>query len=453
MNDITRSAALNVRARPEAGKLDAGRSLSGHLPPPMQPDPPPRRQLRTAPFGVLDVGSTKISCLIGRMENDGQLRVLGFGIRQARGVRAGGITDLEAAEHAVRGAVGAAETMADHRLRSVTVNLTCGKPVSRLFNVQWPVGGRAVTEADVRRVVQEGRARAVVEGRESIHALPLGFAVDETLGVDDPRGLHCETLSARLHVVDAAATALRNLETTVLRCELYIAELVSAPMAAGLSALVEDERQLGVTVIDMGGGTTGIAVFNEGHLLHTAQLPVGGSHVTNDLARLLSCSVVDAERLKTVYGNAESSPDDEREILSVPLVGEEDHDFAKIPRSQLVDAIRPRLEETFELVRAQLTGTGLAREAGTRVVLTGGASQLVGVREMAGRILDRQVRLGRPLPVRGLPDDVAGPGAATSAGLLNWAGGVGRTLADVDLSDDRPAKLLGRTVKFIRNRL
>ena len=457
MNDMPRSGILNAPIRPAPAKLGNVRSVSANLPP-MQPDPP-RRALRTAPFGVLDVGSTKITCLIGRIDHDGELRVLGFGMRQARGVRAGGITDLDAAEHAVRGAVGAAETMADYRLRSVTVNLTCGQPESRLFNVQWPVGGRAVTEADVRRVVQEGRGRAVVDGRENIHTLPLGFAVDETLGVGDPRGLHCDTLSARLHVVDAASTALRNLETTVLRCELYISELVSAPMASGLSALVEDERQLGVTVIDMGGGTTGIAVFSEGHVLHTAQLAVGGSHVTNDLARLLSCSVADAERLKTVYGNADGSPDDEREILSVPLVGEEDHDYAKIPRSQLVSAIHPRLEETFELVRAQLDASGLAREAGNRVVLTGGASQLVGVREMAGRILDRQVRLGRPLPLRAslpfqkLPDDVSSPGAATAAGLLNWAGGVGRTLADVDLSDDRPPRLLGRMVKFVRNRL
>jgi len=453
MNDMTRNAGLRAPGRPGVGRLDASKSLSAHLPPPMPPDPPARRPMRTAPFGVLDVGSTKIACLIGRVEGDGQLRVLGAGMRQSRGVRAGGISDLDAAEHAVRGAVGDAETMADHRLRSVTVNLSCGRPESRLFNVQWPVGGRAVTEADVRRIVHEGRGRAVLEGREMIHILPLGFAADETLGVADPRGLHCDTLGARLHVVDAASTALRNLEATVLRCELYIAELVSAPMAAGLSALVEDERQLGATVIDMGGGTTGLAVFSEGHLLHTAQISIGGGHVTNDLARLLSTSVADAERLKTVYGNAESSPDDEREILSVPLVGEEDHDFAKIPRSQLVNAIRPRLEETFELVRAKLDSAGLMHEAGTRVVLTGGASQLIGVREMAGRILDRQVRLGRPLPLRGLPDNVSGPGCATAAGLLSWASGTGRILADVDLTDGRPTRLLGRIVDILRNRL
>ena len=452
MNDMTRGAEPRA-TRLVAGKPDAGRSLGPRLPPPMVPDPPPRRPLRAGPFGVLDVGSTKVTCLIGRVDGDGKLRVLGFGMRQSRGVRAGGITDLDGAEQAVRGAVGDAEIGADHRLRSVVVNLTCGTPESRMFGVQWPVGGRAVTEADIRRVVQEGRARAVVEGRETIHALPLGFAADGTLGVADPRGLHCDLLSARLHVVDAAATALRNLETAVLRCELYISELVSAPLAAGLSSLVEDERQLGATVIDMGGGATGIGVWSEGNLVHTAQLAVGGSHVTNDLARVLSTSVADAERLKTVYGNAEASPDDEREILSVPLVGEEEHHFAKVPRSQVVDVIRPRLEETFDLVRERLDHAGMAREAGTRVVLTGGASQLAGAREMAARVLGRQVRLGRPLPLRGLADDVSGPGFATAAGLLNWAGGVGRSLADIDTSDDHAAGWISRAVNFIRNRL
>ena len=428
-------------------------SLGPNLPPPMAPEPPPRRPLRAGPFGVLDIGSTKVTCLIGRVEGDGQIRVLGFGMRQSRGVGTGGITDLEAAEQAVRGAVGDAETKADLRLRAVTVNLTCGLPMSRLFNLQWPVGSRAVTALDVRRIVQEGRARAVLDGRDTIHVLPLSFTVDDTPGVADPRGLHCDTLSVRLHVIDAGSGALRNLDTTVARCELDLAELVSAPMASGLSTLVEDERQLGATVIDMGGGTTGIAVFSEGQVLHTAQLPVGGIHVTTDLAQGLSTPMADAERLKTVYGTAQGSPDDEREILSVPSVGEEHHQFARVPRSQLVNIISPRLEETFELVRSKLDSAGLAREGGTRVVLTGGASQLMGAREMASRVLDRQVRLGRPLPLRGLSDNACGPAYATAAGLLIWAGGMTRRLHDIDMSDDRPAGLLARIVGFIRERL
>ncbi|GAC1346640.1 MAG: cell division protein FtsA [Acetobacteraceae bacterium] len=447
MNDVPRRRT----APPEPDLLQ---SLSGVLPP-MPPDPPPRhRPLRAGPFGVLDVGSTKISCLIGRTDSDGVVRVIGSGLQASRGVRAGGIIDLDAAEHAIRRAVAEAENMSGHQLRNgVMVNLTCGQPESRLYNVQWPVGGRPVTEHDIRRVVSEGRARAAADGRESIHVLPLTFAVDETQGVADPRGLRCEQLSARLHVIDAGTTAIQNMMSTLERCDIELADMVSAPMASGLATLVEDERQLGATVIDMGGGTTAMAVFSEGQLLHTAYLPVGGGHVTNDIARILSTPVAHAERLKTLYGNAEGSPDDEREMLPVPLVGEEEHQIHRVPRSQVVSIIRPRLEETFELVRERLEKAGLAREAGNRVVLTGGASQLSGAREMASRILDRQVRLGRPVHLRGLPEVASGPAFATAAGLLAWASGAGRCLSDIDMSEDRPQTLMQRVVNFIRDRV
>ena len=424
------------------------------LTPPNDTDEPARpRQGRSGPFGVLDIGTTKIVCLIGRTESDGSLRALGFGWQKGRGIRGGGIVDLEAAEKAIRVAVGQAEDMADTRLHSVTVNLTCGQPESRLFNVQWPVGGRAVEEQDVRRVVHEARVRAAADGREVIHALPLTFSVDQTDGVTDPRGLFCEELTARLHIVDAVSTALRSLGACIARCDLDVGELVSAPMASGLATLVPDERELGATVIDMGGGTTGMAVFAEGQLLHTAQLSIGGQHVTNDLARMLSTPVAHAERLKTLYGNAQPCKDDEREMLPVPLVGEEEHQIAKIPRSMVVNVIRPRLEETFELVKERLDNSGLTRAAGTRVVLTGGACQLAGARDLAGRILNKQVRLGRPSALRGLPDSATGPAFATAAGLLAWTAGEGRTMRDVDLEVDRPTGFIRRIVNFLRERV
>ncbi len=433
---------------------DMSRRGQFSLPPAPPSEPPPRpRNGRAGPFGVLDIGSTKIACLIGRTESDGTLRALGSGFTRSRGVRGGGITDLEEAERAIRSAVALAEEMADYRLRTVTVNLSCGHPESRLFNVQWPVNGRQVTEADVRRVISEGRSRAVTEGRETIHSLPVNFSVDETQGVIDPRGHHCDQLSARLHVVDALSMALRNLGAAVGRCDLEISEVVSAPFASGLSCLVDDERDLGATLVDMGGGTTSVAVFGEGQLLHTAQVPVGGQHVTRDIAGVLSTPIDNAERLKTLYGNAHSSPDDEREILAVQLIGEEDHQFAKIPRSMVVGIIKPRLEETFEMVRDRLDGAGLGRAAGNRVVLAGGASQLVGVRDLAPRVLNRQVRLGRPAGMRSLPEAASGPAFATAIGLLSWAAGEGRSLHTIDPDSDRPGGLLRRIVEFLRDRI
>ncbi len=449
MNDMSRRVPGQSSSAKAGGKPGAK-----PLGPPDDHDLGARpRPGRAGPFGVLDIGTTKIACLIGRTDGDGRLRVLGFGWQRSRGVRGGGITDIEEAERAIRAAVGQAEEMADHRLRAVIVNLSCGAPESRLFNVQWPVGGRAVTEADIRRVVQEGRARAWTEGRETIHSLPLGFTADDTQGVADPRGLHCEQLTARLHVLDAASTALRNLAATIARCDLDLAELVAAPLASGLATLVADERELGAVVIDMGGGTTALGVFAEGQLMHSALIPVGGVHVTSDLARLLSTTLAAAERLKTMYGTALGAADDERELLTVPIVGEDEHQYARIPRSMAVNIIRPRLEETFELVRDRLEGAGLGRAAGTRIVLTGGASQLVGAREMAHRILDRPVRAGRPANLRGLPDAATSPAFATAAGLLAWAAGEGRPLHDIDLEQvEAPRGFFGGVVNFLRDR-
>jgi cell division protein FtsA len=435
MNDMSRRPPLERQLKPPADETARPRAV------------------RSGPFGVLDIGSTKIACMIGRAESDGRLRALGFGWQKGRGVKSGGIVDLDEAERAIRAAVGAAEDMADTRLKSVVVNLSCGQPESRLFNVQWPVDGRAVTSDDVKRVVREARGRAMAEGRETIHSLPLSFSADETPGVTDPRGLFCDTLTARLHVIDAGNTALRTLAACLSRCELDISALVSAPMASGLAALVADERELGATVIDMGGGTTTMAVFAEGQVLHTAQLPIGGMHVTNDIARMLSTSVVHAERLKALYGNVQGSPDDERELLPVPQVGEDEHHINKIPRSMLISVIRPRMEEIFEMVKDRLETAGLGGAGGNRVVLTGGASQLGGVREMAAQMLERNVRLGRPNAMIGLPDAATGPNFATLAGLLAFATGDGQTMHDIDFDSERSYGWFGRFVNFLKERV
>lgn len=411
------------------------------------------KNLRPGPFGVLDIGSSKISCLIGRAEADGRLRALGFGWQKSRGIKSGGIVDLEVAEKAIRAAVGSAEDTADMRLKSVYVNLSCGQPESRLFNVQWPVDGRAVTAEDVKRVVREARARAISEGRSTIHALPLSFSADETPGVSDPRGLFCDTLTARLHVIDSGNTALRTLSACLSRCELDIAALVSSPMASGLAALVDDERELGATIIDMGGGTTTMAVFAEGQVLHSAQLPIGGIHVTNDIARGFSTSVAHAERLKALYGNCQGSPDDDRELLPVPQVGEDEHQIAKMPRSMLISIIRPRLEEIFELVKERLETAGLGNVGGNRVVLTGGASQLGGVRELSSQILGRSVRLGRPGGMIGLPDSASAANFATLVGLLAFAAGEGQPMQDINFDAERGGGWFRGIVDFLQNRV
>lgn len=423
--------------------------------PPSEPGAPPRRRrhARSGTFGVIDIGSTKAVCVIARIESDGSPRVLGFGWQRGRGVKGGSIVDLEEAERAIRAAVGQAEEMADTRLSGAIVNLSCGQPESQQLNIQWAIAGRTVTDGDLRAILNEGRRRTAEEGRETVHAIPISFTVDATPGVDDPRSMICDTLSARLHMVGASQASLRNLGACLLRCDLEVEELVSAPFAAGLATLVEDEKQLGATVIDMGGGTTSLAVFSEGHLVHTAQVAVGGGQVTNDLATVLSTPVAHAERIKTLHGSVHGGADDDREFLPVPLLGEDEHAIARIPRAMVVGIIKPRLEETFELVRERLDAAGLGREGGNRVVLTGGASQLVGVREMAARILDRQVRLGRPLAVRGLAEAASGPAFAAAVGLLLWGAGEGRPVLDIAPGPTRQGSAFRRFVEWIRDRV
>ncbi len=421
------------------------------------PDIDRTRAHRSGTFGVLDIGTTKIVCLIARVDSDGELRVLGCDWRQGLGVRGGSIVDLEKAERAIRACVGQAENMADTRLRAVTVNLTCGQPESNVYNVKWsldaPAEGRPVTDHDIRGVLREGRDLSHAEGREPVHVMPLKFALDNTGHVVDPRGLYCSTLDARLHVIDASSSAIRSLEACLLRCDLDIEAIVSAPMAAGLSTLVGDEREIGATVIDMGGGTTNVAAWYEDQLIHSAQIQMGGLHVTSDIAKGLSTPLASAERLKTMWGNVESSPDDDQDMLPVPRVGEPDHRVAKVPRSMIVNIIRPRIEETFETIRDKLAESGLSRATGNRIVLTGGASQLPGLDHIARHILGHEVRLGQPMAVRGMPEMYTGPAFATVTGLLHWASSEGGTFQDLEAMRGKHPGWFHRLVNYIRDRV
>lgn len=380
-------------------------------------------KVRNGLVAALDIGSTKVVCFIARTGGDTGLQIVGMGHQLSRGIRSGTIVDMEAAADSIRATVEAAEQMAGENIREVVVNLSGGEPASRLIAYEISIAGHQIGDADLRQVLDPN---VLNHGRpadhELVHTLPVGYSIDGQRGVADPRGMFGERLGANVHVISASNGALRNLATCIAHCHLEIDDKVVSPLASSLACLVDDEKHLGVTLIDMGGGTTTIAVYFDGELIHTDGIPVGGMHVTNDIARGLSTPVAHAERMKTLYGSAMPSPSDDREVLKVPVIGEESEAEANpVPRSMLVSIIRPRIEETFEMVRARLEETGFDKVAGRRVVLTGGASQLSGVREVAGMILDKQVRLGRPQPIRGMAEATGGPAFSTCAGLLKYA--------------------------------
>ncbi|MDR3449841.1 MAG: cell division protein FtsA [Alphaproteobacteria bacterium] len=389
-------------------------------------------------FAALDIGSSKIACLIARSENEGPPRVVGIGHQLAEGMKQGTISNMESLQYAVGQAVVAAEQMAGETLQRVTVNISGAHLMSQTVDIELPLNGREVNDGDLARIQAQGQAMIPedTQGRplELIHAVPVHYAIDAQKGIRDPLGMTGSMLNTQMHLISAPFGPVRTLVTAIARCHLDVEKLVAAPYASGLACLVEDEMDLGSLVIDMGAGTTSFAVFFDGNIVYADGITLGGAHVTNDIARGLTTSVSHAERLKTLYGNAIPSPMDEREIIDVPLVGEEQPENANhIPKSHLIGIIQPRIEEILEHVRARLDKSGFADVAGRRVVLTGGASQLPGIRELAQRMLDKQIRLGRPLRVArpsslsskagaasftGLAESTSGPAFATTAGLL-----------------------------------
>ncbi len=378
---------------------------------------------RSGLVAALDLGSTKASCLIARPHSSGELEVVGIGHQVSHGIRAGSIIDMDMTEATIRATVGAAEQMAGENIRNVIVNVSCGAPRSRLIAYGVSIAGHEICDADLRRLLEPASLPdSEREGRDILHAIPVGYSIDGNKGVRDPRGLHGQRLGVNMHVISAEKDPLNNLETGVARCHLDISSKVTSSYASALASLSEDEINLGVTCIDMGGGTTSIAVFFDGELVHTDSIPIGGNHVTNDIARGLSTPLAHAERMKTLYGSAIPSPSDDREIIKTPLIGEEDTgETSQVPRSVLIGIIRPRIEEVFEMIANRLEESGFDKIMGSRLVLTGGASQLSGIREMAGEMLGMKTRLGRPKPLRGLAESACGPAFSTCVGMLRFA--------------------------------
>lgn len=371
---------------------------------------------------ALDVGSSKIACFIARTDQTiagPRPRVIGVGHQSSRGVRAGAIVDMDEAAEAIRAAVEQAERMAGQAVNSVTVTLSAGQPSSTRLAAEIDLPQREVTERDLRRLLDGALSEFAVADRVVLHAIPLAWSVDDHRGIRDPRGMFGRTLGVEVHVITAAIGPLRNLMTCVERCHFDLKGVVATPYASGLSALGDDEVQLGATLIDMGAGATNAAVFAEGALLHIDTVPVGGSHVTSDVARGLSTPLAAAERLKTLYGSALDSPDDDQQMIEVPSVtGDSGSVYGSAPRSLLNSIIRPRLEETFELIRDRLDAAGLSKTSGRRLVLTGGASQLPGTGELAARVFGKQVRIAGPGGISGLGDAVSGPAFSAVAGVV-----------------------------------
>jgi cell division protein FtsA len=417
------------------------------------------RHQHGAVIGVVDIGTSKVACLIVALEPRGPsilsgmqtgFRVLGIGYQRSRGIKAGVITDLDKAEVAVRAAVDQAERMAEVTLQDVYVALACGRLKSETFAANADVDGGVVGDRHIERVLEGARAYCERDGRMLVHMNRVGYRLDGAPGGRDPRGLAAHKLTLDLHTVTADDAPVRNLMLLIGRCHLRVAGLVVSPYASALAATSAEERRLGVSVIDIGGGVTSLALFADGRLVHADTLPLGANLITFDIARGLQTPLAEAERIKALYGTLSTAPSDGREAFSYPLAGAEEGGFSQTTRALLGDVVRPRMASLVSFIAERLEASGLKPWVGERVVITGGGSQLVGTSEFVANALGCPVRVSGPDAAAGLPGSIMVPAFSTVVGLVaSVAGGEGLVAADFERNVLKQG-YLGRVGSWLR---
>ncbi|AML53256.1 cell division protein FtsA [Falsihalocynthiibacter arcticus] len=417
---------------------------------------------------ILDVGTSKIACLIlrfdgpekshdfdgvGSMAGQSSFRVIGAATTRSRGVSFGEIDAMAETERAIRTAVQAAQKMANLRVDHVIACFSGARPRSYGLAGSIDVQERTVSEQDVARVLAACEVPEFGAGREVLHAQPVNFALDHRTGLGDPRGQIGNRLAADMHVLTVDANAIQNLIYCIKRCDLELAGMASSSYASAISALVEDEQELGAACIDLGGGSTGLSIFMKKHMIYSDSVRLGGDHITNDISKGLQVPMATAERIKTLFGGVVATGMDDREKIEVGGdCGDWEKDRRTVSRAELIGIMRPRVEEILEETRARLEAAGFDHLPSQQIVLTGGGSQIPGLDGLATRILGQRVRMGRPLRVQGLPQSATGAAFASSVGLCLFAANPQDEWWDFDIPTERyPARSVKRAVKWFKD--
>lgn len=368
----------------------------------------------------LDIGTTKVCCIIGEIGAEGQVDVIGIGMSPSKGMRKGVVVNIESTVEAIGKAVEEAELMAGAKISSVFVGIT-GNHI-RGFNSHGIIAIKhnEVSQADLNRVIEAAKAVAMPMDREVLHVLAQEYIIDDQDGIKEPIGMSGVRLESKVHIVTGAASSSQNIIKTVKRAGLEVEDVVLEQLASSEAVLTPDERALGVALVDMGGGTTNIALFTNDSIKFTSVLGVGGYNITNDIAIGLRAPTMEAERIKKRFGCALSALVGEDETIEVPCVG--GREPRSVSRKVLSDIIEPRVEELFSLVNREIMKSGYADMVPSGVVLTGGAALMEGMTEVAERIFELPVRKGYPIGIGGLTDVVNSPMFATAVGLLIYGG-------------------------------
>ncbi|ANG62195.1 cell division protein FtsA [Marinobacterium aestuarii] len=367
----------------------------------------------------LDIGTSKVVCMVGEMDPNGRIELVGIGAQPSRGLKRGVVVNIESTVSSIQRAVEEAELMAGCKIHSVTVGIAGSHIRSLNSHGIVAVRDREVTEQDLERVIDAARAVAIPADQKIIHILPQEYLIDNQEGIKEPLGMSGVRLEAKVHLVTGSINAVQNIEKCVRRCGLDVDGIVLQPLASSYSVLTDDEKDLGVCLVDIGGGTTDIAVFTGGAIRHTASIPVAGDQVTNDIAMALRTPTQNAEELKVKYACALAQLAGADETIKVPSVGERPP--RSLSRQSLAEVVEPRYEELFSLIQAELRRCGFEDLVAAGIVLTGGTAKMEGAVELAEEIFHIPVRLASPTGVHGMEDILGNPVYATAQGLLLYA--------------------------------
>ena len=383
----------------------------------------------------LDIGTTKIACIVGEVTEDG-VDIIGIGTAPSKGMRRGNVVNIDATVTSIRQAVDEAENMAGCEISSVYAAISGAHVRGLNSHGIIAVKDKEVRESDIQRVIEQAKAVAIPMDREVLHVLPQQYVVDDQDGIRDPLGMAGVRLEARVHMVTTAVATAQNVIKCANRCNLQVSDIVLESLASAQAVLEDDEKELGVVLIDIGGGTCDLMVYADGAIVHTSVLPLGGGHITNDIATVLRTPLDSAEKIKRKYGCAWRGHIDDGDMMEVPSVG------GRGPRSmariKLVEVIEPRVEEIFEHVKKELMRCGYFDSLAAGAVLTGGATAMEGVSDVAEQVLGIPCRRGAPTKIGGLVDVVRSPSYATGVGLVMYGADQGRTALLPSRMDDRP---------------
>jgi cell division protein FtsA len=366
----------------------------------------------------LDIGTSKVVAIVGAIAGNGDLEIIGTGTHPSTGLKKGVVVNIESTVNAIQRAIEEAELMAGCSIHSVYVGIAGNHIRSLNSHGIVAIRDREVQHLDVERVMDAARAVAIPADQEILHVLPQEFIIDDQEGVQQPKGMSGVRLEAKVHLVTCAANAAQNIKKCIRRCSLEVDDVILEQLASSYAVLTEDEKHLGVALVDIGGGTSDIAVFTEGAIRHTGVIPIAGDQVTNDIAMALRTPTAHAEELKVKYACALAKLARPEETVKVPSVG--DRQPRDMSRQLLAEVVEPRYEELFTLVQEDLRRSGFEELLAAGIVLTGGTSKMEGVIELAEEIFHMPVRVGSPVNVQGLSDIVNNPIYSTGVGLLHF---------------------------------